>query len=406
VSAAAPIPVAGAFFGQNYWSWVPEWGDPVATIMQPAAELKLGLLRAGGANNDRQEPMPFTLSEVDDFVAFARAVGAEPLLQVPLIKSTEGGTPTAQDAAALVTYVNVTKAYGIKYFAIGNEPDLYVEQGLMPAGYDADAFCATFREFALAMRAVDADIQIVGPDLSWQYTSGANDWLTPFLQGCGDVTDIVAVHRYPLPPADCSDVKAFADATSYRSTLTHLRSIMTATGQQDKPLAITEANITWDGDTMNAPLAASPGTFAAALWVADNLGVSLEAGLYSVAYWSLSEGWTLGFFDGATPRPASHVLKLFSNHFGSQVLSVTGAPSGASVYAGRTPEAASTSIFVVNKSNGPLALEVAFTDHPRAASVMLSVPATSLQLAVVPDDGSPPALTSYAPGMAQPTPAQ
>jgi hypothetical protein len=402
VSAAAPVPVAPTFFGQNYWSWVPEWGDAVAAVVQQTAELELGLLRAGGANNDRQEPTPFTLSEIDDFVTFAHAVGAEPLVQVPLIKNIAGAPPTAQDAADLVTYVNVTKAYGIKYFAIGNEPDLYVEQGLMAAGYDANAFCTTFKEYALAMRAVDPSIQIVGPDLSWKYTSGENDWLTPFLQGCGDVTDIVAVHRYPLAPTDCSDVKAYADGASYRATLTRLKSIMQATGQQDKPLAITEANISWDGDPMNAVMAASPGSFPAALWLAENLGISLEAGLYSVDYWSLSEGWTLGFFDGSAPRPAFHALRLFSNHFGSEALSVTGAPTGVSVYAGRSPAAGSTSLFVINKSNAPLSLDVTFAEHPRTAPVTLSVPATSLQVASVPDDGSVPAVTSYAPGMTEP----
>lgn len=404
VSGATPVPVAPTFFGQNYWSWVPEWGDPVAAVVEQTQELKLGLLRAGGANNDRQEPTPFTLSEADDFVAFARAVGAEPLMQVPLIKNVDGVAATAEDAANLVTYLNVTKTYGVKYFAIGNEPDLYVEQGLMPAGYDASAFCATFKEFAQAMRAVDDSIKIVGPDLSWRYTTGANDWLTPFLEGCGDVTDIVAVHRYPLAPTECSEVKAYADGVSYRSTLKHLRSILKATGQEAKPLALTEANITWEGDPANAVLGASPGTLPAALWVAENLGISLEAGLFSVNYWSLSEGWTLGFFEGSTPRPAFHVLKLFSNHFGSEALTVTGTPSGTAVFAGRTSAAGSTSLFVVNKTNSSLSLEVAFADHPRTASLSLTIPAGSLQLAVVPDDGSAPTLTSYAPGMTAPMP--
>jgi len=405
VSAAAPVAVAPTFFGQNYWSWVPAWGDPVASVQEKTAGLGLGLLRAGGANNDRQNPGPFSLAEVDDFVAFAHAVGAEPLLQVPVLKNLAGDAATAQDAADLVTYVNVTKTYGIKYFAIGNEPDLYESQGDMPAGYDAAAFCATFKEFANAMKAVDDTIQIVGPDLSWKYQTGSTDWLTPFLEGCGDVTDIVAVHRYPLPPTSCTDTAAYADVTSYRTALTHLHGILTATGQASKPLAITEANITWDGDPAKSTMAASPGTFPAALWVADNLGASLEAGLFSVDYWSLSEGWTLGFFSGATPRPAFHVLDLFSNHFGSQVLSVSGAPTGVSVYAGRNPGESSTSLFVVNKTTSPLELEIAFTDHPRSATASLVVSPLSLQMAIVADDGSAPVVTDYSEGMSEPTPA-
>jgi hypothetical protein len=73
-----------------------------------------------------------------------------------------------------------------------------------------------------------------------------------------------------------------------------------------------------------------------------------------------------------------------------------------SVYAGRSPAAASTSLFVINKSNGPLSLDVTFSEHPRTASVTLTVPATSLQVATVPDDGSVPTVTFYAPGMTEP----
>jgi hypothetical protein len=250
---------------------------------------------------------------------------------------------------------------------------------------------------------VDDSIEIVGPDLSWKYQSGANDWLTPFLEDCGEVTDIVAVHRYPLAPTACTDTAAYADAASYRSLLTRLKGVMAATGQENKPLALTEANITWNGDPANTAMAASPGTFPAALWLADSLGVSLEAGLYSVDYWSLSEGWTLGFFDGAVPRPAFHVLKMFSNHFGTQALSVAGTPAGVSVYAGRNAESSSTSVFVLNKTTGPLELTIEFAEHPRSVPVLLSVAPISLQMAMVADNESAPMITSYSAGMDAPT---
>lgn len=404
VSAATPIPVAATFFGQNYWSWVPDWGDPVAAVVDQTTELKLGLLRAGGANNDRQDPARFTNEEVDGFVDFARRVGAEPLLQVPLLRNLAGEPATAQDAADLVTYVNVTRSHGVKYFSIGNEPDLYEEQNDKPAGYTASAYCTTFREFATAMRAVDATIKILGPELSWKYQSGSNDWLTPFLEECGDVTDVIAIHRYPFAPEASKAESAYADAKTYRALLTRIRGIMAATGQQDKPLAVTEANITWNGDPSNAPVSAAPGTFPAALWLADNLGVSLEAGLFSVNYWSLSEGWTLGFFDVATPRPAFHVLKMFSNNFGSEVLTVSGAPDGTSLYAGRNSSLSTTNVYVVNKTKNTLDLTISFTDHPRSAPVTMNVYPTSLHLAVVPDDGSPPTFTSYAEGTSAPMP--
>jgi len=235
IDGTAPRAVAPTSFGQNYWSWVVAWGDPVAAVQDATRELGVRFLRAGGANNDTQTPEPFSQAQTDSFIAYARAVGAEPLLQVPVIKNLTGAAPAAKDAADLVTYVNQTKSYGIRYFSIGNEPDLYVDQKLMATGYDAKAFCQTFKAYAEVMKAVDPSIQIVGPDLSWKYQTGANDWLTPFLQDCGGVVDIVAVHRYPIDPAQCTAERAYADDAAYRQVLAHLRGILVDTGQAAKP---------------------------------------------------------------------------------------------------------------------------------------------------------------------------
>lgn len=404
ISGATRVPVGERFFGQNYWSWVPDWGDPVAGVQSQVETARIGILRAGGANNDKQDPAPFSLQEIDQFVAFAKAIGAAPLLQVPLLNSLSGARATAQDAADLVAYVNVTQGYAVPYFSIGNEPDLYAEQGAMDAAYDAAAYCSTFREFALAMKAVDPSIQIFGPELSWKYQTGSNDWLTPFLQGCGDVVDIISIHRYPIEPAACSESAAYADAPKYRAAIGHVRDLMAAAGQAEKPLAITEANITWDGEPAKSTMAASPGTFPAGLWVADSLGVALEAGLHSISHWSLSEGWTLGFFSEALPRPAFHVLKLFSTKFGTEALKVSGVPSGISVYAGRRVSDGNTTLFVVNKSNKELALSVTLTELPRAECPPFNVAPISLLVVELPDDGAAPVLTAYRADMTSPMP--
>jgi hypothetical protein len=151
-------------------------------------------------------------------------------------------------------------------------------------------------------------------------------------------------------------------------------------------------------------MAASPGTFPAALWVADNLGAALESGLHSMSYWSLSEGWTLGFFAGSTPRPAFYVYQLFAKHFGSTVLKVTGAPTGVSVYAGRDAAATETTLFVVNKTPAKVELTPTLEGLPRTASPVLVAEPTSILVAELPDDGSAPKLTAYDRNMTAPTP--
>ncbi len=402
VSGANPLPVASTFFGENYWAWVPDWDDPVAAVQSDVARLGLKLLRAGGANNDQQDPIPFSFAEMDGFVSYARAVGAEPLLQLPLLKSIAGGTPTAQDSADAVAHLNVTQSSRVRYFSIGNEPDLYTEQGFADASYSAATYCNTFSEHAAAMKAVDSTIMLFGPELSWHYVSG-NDWLTPFLQDCGNLVDVVTIHRYPFDAAGCTDTGAYADAPKFRQLIDDLRAIMDATGQGNKPLAITEANITWDGKPENPKLSASPQSFPAGLWVADTMGVALEEELFSLDFWSMSEGYTLGIFSGTTPTPSYYAIWLYGNKFGTQVLSVAGAPSGISVYAGRDPNQARTSVFVINKTQASIALELALQDLPRTDSPVVTVEPISILVAELPDNGSTPTLTAYTANMSAPT---
>src|SRR6478736_3823699 len=138
--------------GVNYWLWMPAFGDDVTGTNTLTAALKPTVMRVGGYNNDANTQDPFDDAAFDTAVAYARAIGAEPIIQVPLLADISGKPPTAATAAAMVTYGNVTKSYGLKYFSIGNEPDLYASQGLVadstqPAipGYTPADYCATAR---------------------------------------------------------------------------------------------------------------------------------------------------------------------------------------------------------------------------------------------------------------------
>jgi hypothetical protein len=190
----------------------------------------------------------------------------------------------------------------------------------------------------------------LGPELSWKYQSGVNDWLTTILQTCGSSIDIVTVHRYPIDPTKTTVAAAAADATNLNATIAHLRSIMQQAGVGDKPLAITEANITWDGDPAKSTMPASPGTVPAGLWAADTFGMGMQNGLWTMLYWSTREGWTLGLFpsSGMTPRPSYWALDLYANHFGPTLLSVTSTPDGVRVYASRNQADDATQLVVVN----------------------------------------------------------
>jgi len=80
------------------------------------------------------------------------------------------------------------------------------------------------------MKAADPTIKIIGPDLAYQYQSFA-DWLSPILQSCGDLFDIVAIHRYPFSAPQATLPAAAADASAFRSVIGSVRGLMRAAGQ-------------------------------------------------------------------------------------------------------------------------------------------------------------------------------
>ena len=105
ISASTPRPRTGTW-SVNYWTWP----DALTGTETLVAALKPAFLRVGGYNNDVNMPDPFSNDQLDTMVAYARAIGAEPILQVPLLLDTTSVQPTAATAAAMIRYANITKA--------------------------------------------------------------------------------------------------------------------------------------------------------------------------------------------------------------------------------------------------------------------------------------------------------
>ncbi len=405
VSAATRTPRTTTW-SINYWLWMPSYGDDVTGTDAQIAPLETTLLRVGGYNNDANTQDPFDDAAFDTAVAYAQAVGAEPIIQVPLLADTAGKPPTPATAAAMVSYANVTKGYGVKYFSIGNEPDLYATQGLVsdpsqPAipGYTPADYCATATAYVAAMKLVDPTIKIVGPDLSYKYQGGGgdNDWLTPILTTCGDLFDVIAIHRYPFEAAQATLAAAAGDTASFRNVMSVVRGILQATGQGAKPLAITEMNIVYDATI--CVLEASPGTVGAALWLADNLGTAMELGLWTSAVWDVSDddGYALGLLGPApahTPRPAYYAYQLYAAHFGPTLLTVTSAPAGVSAHASRNAADNATEIIVANWNEAPAPLAFSVTGLASAtAPATFVLPPVSMAAVEIPDTGAAAAWT-------------
>jgi len=408
IDGSAPKVVATRY-GQNYWCWN-GYGNHMPRIQSLVGPLGLDLLRTGGYNNDAEKSTggygtdPFGEDQLDTFVAYARAVGAEPIIQVPLIgnykKHAATGKADPADAAALVTHANVTHDHRVKYWEIGNEPDLYAAADV--PGYTREQFFADFNAFSSAMKAVDPSIQILGPELSWKYyptqpKNSANDWLTPFIEQCKGSYDVIAIHRYPFDAAHSTIPNAMEDVESYVGFVRSIQALI-ASEAPGVPFAITEANITWDGDPSHSIYDASPQTIFAAIWLADNLAASREEGLWAQHFWSLSESWTLGFVDPSTsrPRPEYHAFQMVSANMGPTELA-TAPPAGFSVYASRNAADDTTVVLVLNKhaTNDAETFVFSGMSGTPAADFTATFPAYSISVVTFPDGGGTPTIYRY-----------
>ncbi len=144
----------------------------------------------------KNEPEPGDFG-TDEFVMFARAVGAEPSITV----NVEGRGATVEEAAAWVEYCNgpATSKYGamraanghpapfgVKFWEIGNE----IWGNWVRGHSDAATYARNYNRYASSMRAVDPSIKLIAGgdnDMSWNRT---------VLREAGRNIDYLAIHHY------------------------------------------------------------------------------------------------------------------------------------------------------------------------------------------------------------------
>lgn len=299
-------------YGVNYGPW----GLVSTDMLEEAAQSGTTHFRFPAGNHGDQFDIPNF--QIDLFMNQARNWNAEPSISVRL----EGGTP--ERAAAMVRYVNIEKEYGVRYWSIGNEPDLYDD-------YSIEQFNEDWRATALAMLEVDPDILLIGPEVSQfpatvagsDYLNVRREWVRQFLEVNGDLVDIVAVHRYPFPvslgapPTTIEQLRA--DAPQWDMLIENLRAVIRETLGEDRPIALTEVNSNW---TEVSGGEASPDSFYHAIWWADVLGRAIRQQVEIVNYFALStfgDTGAYGLLDRYQIRPTYYVYQLYQQ-FGSELL--------------------------------------------------------------------------------------
>lgn len=322
-------PIQPNFFGQN--AWMPDTigstllGGKLHKNWGKVKDSKTSIIRFGGIAPDRDMPTKFQYIKMIDSV---RAKGMEPIIQVSFHKWKY----TAAQAAEMVQYINGTKGKNVKYWIIGNEPDLEY------AYTNSSQVAAYIKPFASAMKAADPSILIIGPETAWYNQGIINGLTTP--NGPDDITgkdangryyvDIISFHSYPFngsqtrsqvisklsEPGGLNDNLATLNARLATCNSAHGRS-----GNAALKTAVTECNINYKNSASDNLNGLGVNSFVGAQFIAEMLSVGMKNGVSTMNLWSVVEGnnqeLNIGYIDAVTgnKKPAYYHYKMVAENF-------------------------------------------------------------------------------------------
>jgi alpha-N-arabinofuranosidase len=298
----------------------------------------------------KNEPEPSDFG-TDEFIAFARGVGAEPSITV----NVEGREATAEEAAAWVEYCNGPalsrygamrarnghpEPYGVKYWEIGNE----IWGDWVRGHSDAATYARNLTRYVAAMRAVDPSIQVIAV--------GHNDmaWNRTVLQQTPAETrlDYLSIHHYYGRHEMNGDLqKLLARPEFYSHEYDEIEALMREFPAAHRPkLAINEWGLDLPESQQYSILTA---LYAARLMHVFERHGDL-VGMTSVS--DLINGWPGGIIQasrhGLFVTPIYLVNKLYASHVGADRLSIHTDTSTLDAIATRSADGRTIAIKAIN----------------------------------------------------------
>jgi len=350
--------IAPYFFGQN--AWMPDtigtkvyygklhkhWGDIKTSGSQ--------MVRFGGIGPDTYKPTNHQYIKMVDSI---RTRGMEPVLQVPFDKYRF----TASQAAEIVRYVNKTKGRNVKYWIIGNEPNLGY-------GYTSASQIAPYiKSFASAMKAVDPTIKIIGPEVAWYDHAIMRELTNP--GGSSDITgkdasgryyvDVISFHTYPFAGEQTRSSVITKLATSLDVNLSELKGRLNNCnsyhGRSSSPvkMAITEANVNYKNNYSDNLYGSGANSFIGGQFWTEMMAISLKHGVDFINFWSVIEGNTnelnIGFIDRATfaKKPTFYHFQMMANNFKGTFINGTDNQANAKAFGSKS--GSQISVMILNQ---------------------------------------------------------
>ncbi len=344
----------------------------------------------------------------DAFANVARATGAQ------VVVTTNYGSGTAAEAAGWVQYSNLTKAYGFKYWEIGNECYGSWEYDTHAVQWDPYTYGTLAKDYINQMKAMDPTIKVgvvvnPGEDSFANNTSHPatnprtgqvhNGWtpvLLTTLRNLGVTPDFAIYHVYMQNPGGESDSGLLGSSAGvWPNDVSNLRQQLTDyLGGAGAGVEIT--------CTENNSVSSNPGkqttSLVNGLFMADSIGQALQTEVKGLVWWDMRNGqsttgnnsaslygWRqIGDYgvvsDSTSERfPAFYVSKLLKNFArgGDAIIPATSDYSLLSIYSAKRLDG-SLSLLAVNKSatnalNGSIAI-TGYTPGPNANVYFYGIP--------------------------------
>ncbi|HEV7919800.1 MAG TPA: fibronectin type III domain-containing protein [Thermoanaerobaculia bacterium] len=410
------VPISPRFFGIN--AWMPsqvggaEKNGKLDQKWPQVQQSGVRSMRYGGIAVDQADPYwidnpsptpssycvtgdsrETAMKQYAQMVDSMRAIGAEPILQVPV--NAEHYTP--QKAAALVQCINITLSKGVKYWSIGNEPDL------MYAGYGAPEVARYMRSFATAMKAVDPSIRILGPETAWYDTAilnslvcGADDITGAIGTNTYSYVDVISFHTYPFPDKDGNGTKYWptrgaviteldtfkANLVSLADRVSQCNAAKNRTGDNALKIAVTEANINYDNPSDDNLDGVGATSFLGGQFWAEMMGVAMLQGVDIFTFWSVIEGNDVtsdkGYLcrDGVTIHPSYDHFKLMATHFRGNALQTIDTQPNVKTFAAKDTD--QIAVMILNEDGAatfPYDVRLDSAPVSGAATLKINVPA-------------------------------
>ncbi len=350
-----PIPQY-AITGFNFGNWM-----QVYNLQNKLKTIRIGILRfpAGnyGDEHDRSR------SDLDCLKLQLGFLGDPALIMQARLFGGVTGSGTPADAVAAADYARRI-GLDIRYWEIGNEPDLYAtHRG--DSSWTPDKYCQEFRRFAAALKKFNPSIKLAGPAISQGGTPVGDSWIRTFIHECGDIVDLLTWHFYPTDGTG-SDQAALATSVRVTQQITRYRAwlddpvINPAGYNRHIGLGITEFGLSWNTNNFRHLT-----DMVAALWTADVLGQMATARLTVGAYFALQDTGGHGLFDTAGwDRPTYWVFVMLKDFVGTAY--AVESPVGT-LHAYAAFDRSFLRMLVINLATNPVKVQVDWGDFvPRS----------------------------------------